>query len=295
MSLKKQVRTLVSLIPARIARRILYFHRFGKFPNVTEPSTFQEKLNVRILYDRRELLVMASSKVLSKEYAASRKISNLEIPRTLWHGTDLNEIDGCVFSTPWVLKPSHRSGGVTLGQGCEFRLRDLKSSQIDLLREREYKRSKLWAYKEAPRELILEERLGNSGESPEDFKFFVFDGNVELVQVDSGRFGAHTRVLYGPEWVPRSETFVVPRGTPVPCPAKFQDMKRVAEALGAEFDFVRVDLYLVDKTIYFGELTVYPGGGLSPWPRHLDSEMGDRWVLPVGLPRRSMVSRLRRA
>ena len=45
-------------------------------------------------------------------------------------------------------------------------------------------------------------------------------------------------------------------------PENFSLMLEYAEKLSSEFDFVRVDLYNIAGTIYFGELTFSPNGGL---------------------------------
>ncbi|MFS2242858.1 ATP-grasp fold amidoligase family protein [Microbacterium sp. OR16] len=283
MSFSSLIRRLIAALPAPAARRLLYLHRFHRFPNTRFPRTFQEKLNVRILRDRRMLLVEASSKVLSKEYASSKNIPGLRIPRTYWHGRNIGDMHGRELDFNWVLKPSHRSGGVELGLRGKFDVSALRYAPEKLLREREYRTSKLWAYREAPRELLLEERIGGPEESLSDYKFFVFDGRVQMIQLDSGRFGSHTRVLYTREWVPRPEAFGVPRGTPQAPPPILTKLLDIAEALGEDFDFVRVDLYVWEGEVYFGELTVYPGGGLSPWPEKLDAEMGSHWILPQSL------------
>ena len=36
--------------------------------------------------------------------------------------------------------------------------------------------------------------------APLDYKLFVFDGRVELIQVDSGQFTEHRRRLFSPAW-----------------------------------------------------------------------------------------------
>lgn len=58
-------------------------------------------------------------------------------------------------------------------------------------------------------------------------------------------------------------------------------MIELAEKLGAETDFVRVDLYHVDGRIVFGELTSFPAGGDSPFdPEYFDGEFGAHWTVP---------------
>src|SRR5699024_1396792 len=127
-----------------------------------KPSTFQEKLNHRILYDRRGLLITASSKVDSKTYVSDLRIPSLEVPRTYWHGSDLNEL--AEYSAPheWVLKPSHRSGAVFFGSAGRVPVHNYHKELKQCLQEREYKTNKLWAYRHVRRELILEERLSST-------------------------------------------------------------------------------------------------------------------------------------
>jgi hypothetical protein len=44
-------------------------------------------------------------------------------------------------------------------------------------------------------------------------------------------------------------------------PAKWKEMIDIASQLSKPFDFVRVDLYYVNNTIYLGEMTFTPGAG----------------------------------
>lgn len=58
-------------------------------------------------------------------------------------------------------------------------------------------------------------------------------------------------------------------------PQNFDEMKRVAAQLSAEFPFVRVDLYNVNGSVYFGELTFYPSSGYGKFhPDEFDLELG---------------------
>ena len=57
-----------------------------------------------------------------------------------------------------------------------------------------------WAYKGVPPQLLVEPMLGDGREPPEDYKLFTFDGQVYAIQVDTGRFTAHRRSFYTPDW-----------------------------------------------------------------------------------------------
>jgi hypothetical protein len=56
-------------------------------------------------------------------------------------------------------------------------------------------------------------------------------------------------------------------------------MVHIAETLGQETDFVRVDLYDIDGRVVFGEITSYPAAASQHlYPESL--ELGQYWTLP---------------
>lgn len=126
--------------------------------------------------------------------------------------------------------------------------------------------------------------MDGRGEVPDDIKFYMFHGNCRLIHVDSNRFQSHTRVLYDQHWnfLPVRSNRKAP-GVATEKPPELERMLQIAERLAVGFDFVRVDLYLVNGRIYFGELTHYPVGGMGPFdPVELDFELGSHWVLQPG-------------
>jgi hypothetical protein len=55
----------------------------------------------------------------------------------------------------------------------------------------------------------------------------------------------------------------------------------LAQRLGADTDFVRVDLYDVGGCVVFGELTSFPAGGDVPFdPESFNTEFGRPWTVP---------------
>jgi hypothetical protein len=124
---------------------------------------------------------------------------------------------------------------------------------------------------------------GPDGGIPDDFKFFVIHGICRYVQVDVARFGARTHDFYRATW----EHLPVSGGhpwadPPRPRPVHLDEMMALAETLGADTDFVRVDLYDLPDRIVFGELTSYPGGGDGPFrPVRFDTEFGRHWTVPT--------------
>ena len=59
-------------------------------------------------------------------------------------------------------------------------------------------------------------------------------------------------------------------------------MREIANKLSSDFPFVRVDLYLVDSKIIFGELTFYPWSGYVGFdPDSFDFQLGNFFKLSL--------------
>ena len=60
-------------------------------------------------------------------------------------------------------------------------------------------------------------------------------------------------------------------------------MIQLAEILAEDFKYVRVDFYVVEGNIYFGELTFYPCNGFGVFkPEEMDFKFGR--MLDLGIP-----------
>ncbi|MGY2078791.1 ATP-grasp fold amidoligase family protein [Modestobacter sp. SYSU DS0657] len=268
---------VVDRLPLPAKRGVLFRRAHGRWPPRV-PRTFTEKVNWRVVHDRRPLIGQLGDKLAMKAYAAV-VLPALRIPRVLWTGTDVAGLAGADLPGRWVLKPNHGTMRVHLGGGRPD-VEQLRRVTAGWLDEPLYRTRGEWVYSQARRVLLVEEFLG-AGEPPADVKLLVFGGRVRLVQVDTGRFGDHRRRLYTPDWTPVDVDEEVAPGPVTAPPASLDELTQVAEALGAAFDFVRVDLYDVDGEVWFGELTPYPGGGLDRFDPALDAQLGAAWQLPA--------------
>ena len=276
-------RKLISRLPLPLLRHAFHLTMIHKLGNFRQPRTFNEKVNWRILYDRRDRIVAVCDKMRMKEMArAAYPGAQLRIPETYWYGTDLRDAPDLAGLPPWVLKPNHSSGHALFGP-------DPQTSVADLLEQTRvwWKRTPVelgeWGYGEARPLLLLEERIPTPDDAPPtDYKFFVFDGRVELVQVNRGRFDDQTATFLDADWNRLPVRWRIRPVAEEPRPAELDTMLEVASTLGADWDFIRVDLYAVDGVVWFGEFTPYPGGGLLRYtPKHFDVEQGLHWQLPA--------------
>jgi TupA-like ATPgrasp len=264
------------------------------------PTTFNEKVRYRMATDRREILTTFSDKVGVRDYVRER-VGDHVLTR-LYEVTSAPEtLVRSSLPREFVLKASHGSGGMILVGDHVPRKNRLPRPPVglkwfhvhpdslewqrlvDICRHWLWLRFAphvAWAYSKVKPRILIEELLLSDGQVPKDYKFFVFGGNVELVQIDQDRFVEHRRNLYSPRWERLDAEYVYPRGSSDPKPAKLGEMIAVAESLGDQIDFVRVDLYNIGERIVFGEITAYPEGGSGPFdPPELDAKLGALWQL----------------
>lgn len=287
---------LARLAPLTLQRHILFWLSHHKVGNFRNPSTFSEKINWRVIHDRRDLIRLTCDKLYAKQQAEKLGIA---VSATLWYGEDLSDLAGKPLPERWVLKPNHSSGLVAFGEGTAPDLRALKSLTRHWLRKATPARDGEWAYTEARRAFLVEEMLGTGRSTPTSYKFFVFHGEplfVHVISVAEEQFsqwrmseGAHwppgeaAMRFYTPDWTPlAAQLATFPLAAAEPPPPDLPAMLEAARKLGGDFDFMRVDLMSDGKKFYFGELTPYPHAGLTPFtPREFDMELGSHWTLPT--------------
>ncbi len=275
-------RKLIGLLPLPLLRHAFHLTMIHTPGNFRQPRTFNEKVNWRILYDRRDRIIAACDKMRMKEMArAAYPGAQLRIPETYWYGTDLRDAPDLAGLPPWVLKPNHSSGHALFGPDPQTDVTALLEQTQDWWTRTPVELGE-WGYGEARPLLLLEERIPTPDDAPPtDYKFFVFDGRVELVQVNRGRFDDQTATFLDADWNRLPVRWRIRPVADEPRPAELDTMLEVASTLGADWDFIRVDLYAVDGVVWFGEYTPYPGGGLLRYtPRDFDAEQGLHWQLP---------------
>jgi len=269
------------------------------------PRTFRDKVRYKMLRDHRPLLVTFADKAAVRAHVAA-VVGEHYLPVAYAIVDDPGALQESALPREFVVKPTHGSGAAIVVSDSapeharlpaepdswvyrnvrpEFAARDdiVRISRGWVAQLYGQGPNREWAYGYVPRRVIVEELLaGAGGGIPDDYKFFVFHGKCAFVQVDTGRFGRRTQDFFQPDWrhVPLSggPPWAVPEP---PKPSGLAEMIEVAERLGSDTDFVRVDLYDVDGRIVFGELTSYPAGGDSPFdPESFNDEFGRPWTVP---------------
>ncbi|MEP7350162.1 MAG: ATP-grasp fold amidoligase family protein [Sphingorhabdus sp.] len=255
---------------ARIS--LIYFWRHGRLPDLANPATFTELVQWRKLHDRDPRFPVFADKLTSKAIVADRIGPEWVIP-TYWHGTELPVEPE--WKPPFVVKARHGCNqSIFVFTGRE-NWRDVRRKSRRWMRNDYGFWLDEWLYRQIPRGILVEPFIGNSAKLPIDYKFYVFGGRVEFIQVHLDRAGRHRWILFDRLW----QRVSAPSADDPAPPSTVVQMISAAEELGREFDYVRVDLYEVNGKPYFGEMTFYPGSGYDRFdPVSLDAVIGKYWL-----------------
>ncbi|WP_462177879.1 ATP-grasp fold amidoligase family protein [Pseudoalteromonas gelatinilytica] len=276
--------SLLSKLPLYLRIQILYYRRFRRLCNFSSPQCFTEKLQVKKVTDRDNLLTVAADKIASKLFV-KELVDDIYIPKTLWSASSAEEIDYLNLENlpvDYVYKANHTSQTIEIIKDSKH----LSKSKMKALAKVWLKHDQSgslgeWAYENIEPKVFIEEFLDFGGKEPDDYKLFVYHGKVHFIQLDSDRFLNHKRNMFDRDWEELGFSFSHSRKLPIPPKPPFlEGMIEIAERIGANFDFIRVDLYWYNSQITFGELTVYPGAGFEKFPSiEWDRKFGEPWKI----------------
>lgn len=256
---------------------------FGYKPNIKNPKTFNEKLQWLKRNDRTALHTQCADKYAVREFVKDKIGEKYLIPLH-FHTSNLRDIKPeNIPDFPVIIKSNHDSSGGSI-------ILDKKSTNWTVVRNKLYKSFKInyfdkkkeWQYKNIKPRVIVEQLLQHEdGSIPFDYKFHYFNGELAFIQVDIDRQIEHKRNLYDKDWNFLDVEWAYKNGPPVPKPSCYEKMKEISKILAQGFYHVRVDLYTLNDSIYFGEMTFHSESGFGPFnPPEWDLKFGNMLSLP---------------
>lgn len=267
-----------------------YLHlKNGAFPpslNLTYPKTFNQKiiwLKLFVRYSNAPILV---DKILAKEYVKERIGQDHVIPNIAIFDS-AEDIDFNALPDSFVLKANHGSGwNIICHNKDNLDIPVVKSKLNNWLKTNYYAIGKEYQYRNIKPQILCEEYLPNTVENPlVDFKFFCFHGVPHFLQVDLDRFSNHTRNFYDIRddgWILMPFTTLYPIGSnKITRPDCLEEMLQIAAILSKDLIFSRIDLYVHNNRVLFGEITLHHGGGFEPFlPKEYDYYLGQFIRIP---------------
>ena len=224
---------------------------FGHPLDWQNPRTLNEKMNWMKLNVRDPLQCIVADKYAVRAHIAAKIGEKYLIP-LLKKYDRADDIRFAELPTAFVLKVNHGSGQnwIVKDKSKEDERR-VRRQFREWMATSHYAASREWPYQGMKPVLVAEELLvDEDGAIPSDYKFHCFGGKVATIQVDLDRETAHRRNFYDLDW--KLQPFIWteweddrpswPNGPAVPRPEGLAEMIRVAEALSADFPYVRIDL-----------------------------------------------------
>ncbi|CAM2916135.1 ATP-grasp fold amidoligase family protein [Rariglobus hedericola] len=252
--------------------------------NLINPKTFCEKIQWLKLFNQDPLVTLCSDKVAVKNYVREKLGRDICIP-TLKTFRSVADFNLAEMPPKFVLKLNNGSGAMLFYEGphsfSEARIKELIEDWLGPTFSY-YAQNYEWAYRYIQPTMLVEPLVPGLGKL-DDYKFLCFHGEPKLLYVATRISGVLHVDYFDLEWnrLPYRRGSNAPIPYAVARPEKFAEMCAVARTLSADFSFVRVDLYYHEHQVLFGELTFYPGNGISPFkPDHVEDELGALLHLP---------------
>ena len=252
--------------------------------NLDNPKSFNEKLQWLKINNHNPKYTQMVDKVAFKEYIAKEIGSEFVFP-TLGVWEKYEDIDFDKLPDKFVLKCNHDSGSIVVVEDKNkidyVAVKDKLTSRLNV---NYYWASREWPYKNIQRKIIAEPYLvDETGTELKDYKLFCFNGKVRMIQVDYDRFVEHKRTLYDTDWNRQNFTLGFPtdKSVEIDKPDELEEMIQLAERFSEGIPHVRVDLYIINHQVFFGEFTFFHGGGYEKFtPDIWDYTLGDMIILP---------------
>lgn len=282
----------MSLIPARMRYRLT---------GVEPPTEFKRRMEDRLqrwyhgkdphpnpALQRRRLSVAAlANKSAMRAYAQQM---NLPLPVRYSEANDVDGLDIPALPQRVVIKPDNLSStkGVLLFDG---ETEVFSGDTVPISERGAYVKRRLdpvLLAKPATR-LIAEEFLTDVDPGkviPRDFKTFVAGGRTHVIKVvdRNGKAGTTMERYYRRTWKPyRDLQYSNSLARPISRPERYEELLELSDRIARDIQcFMRLDFYITQRGVVFGEVTSYPNAGNKHTARgsRVFCELMDRYPDP---------------
>lgn len=276
-------------IPDKAMLKLQYRIKTGRKLDLKNPQRYTEKLQWYKLNYKNPLMIPCVDKYDVRSYVESKGLGHI-LNECYGVFDRVEDIDFDALPSRFVLKDTLGSGGNSVILVKDKNTMDLEAVKKQLqkwVNENHRIRSggREWPYYTGKKHRIIAEKyLMQMDEDLLDYKFFCFDGKVELCYIIGERkVTPHGKIAIVDNEYNLLEAISWPQE---PCqklpsmPSNYAEMKEIASILAKSFPHVRVDLYSIEGEIRFGELTFYGASGYQVFqPDDFDYVLGRKFEL----------------
>lgn len=265
-------------VPDEMYLKILYRLSLGKKCNLKNPVLYNEKLQWLKLHDRKPEYARMVDKHEVRSFISETLGEEFLIPS---YGVfnSFEEIDFSKLPDQFVLKCTHDSGSVEICKDKNaFDKKGAEERLTAAMGKNYYNTYREWPYKNVKPRIIAEKfMVDESGDDLKDYKIMCFNGKAKVIEIHENRFTegkSHTQTFYDREWnkLDIAQDCSLPTKETKEKPEKLDDMLELSEKIAKDMYHVRIDWYLVNGQIYFGEITFFDGSGFEPFKNEKDEE-----------------------
>lgn len=267
--------------------RYRYREDVGGELDLDHPKTLNEKLNWLKLHDIHPEYGRFVDKYQVKQYVKETVGEQYVIP-CLGVWDNAADIDFDSLPDKFVLKATHDSGGrVICTDKSKLDINEARETLQRLIDTEYYNISREYPYKYATKRIIAEpyiESLGNDDHL--EYKLTMMNGKMKMFTVCHGKahgmFSERTNDHYDENGnIMPFYAFYKNADPHIPMPKESKEMIEIAEKLAGDIPYVRVDFYIDNGQILFGEMTFFTWGGFIIFtPKEWDLKLGEMLKLP---------------
>lgn len=284
--LRFKILSLLSFIPDKTMLKLQYRIKSNRKLDLANPKRYTEKIQWYKLYYRDPLMKQCADKYLVRDYIKSKGLEGiLNELYDVFDGPDDIKLDN--LPDCFVLKLSN---GSSTNYVCKDKskcdLNKIKQLFKDFEAQSKSSAGREWVYSDGKPVIVAEKFLedpSNLNNELCDYKILCFNGKPEYTICVCGRYTEYYHhVVYDSNWNKVNvEIGDTTSAVDYKKLEKFDEMMEIAKVLSEDFPAARIDLYLIDGKIYFGEITFFPWSGYMEFtPDSFDYVLGEKFILP---------------
>lgn len=265
-------------ISPKASLKVLFRIKQGYKLDLENPTTYNEKLQWIKLYDKNPLMPICCDKYAVRSYVESKGCGEI-LNELYWEGSDPEGIPFDELPEKFVVKVTH---GSTFNIICTDK-DTLDRNQV-VEKCKKWLKAKFlpcygeWFYGVEKPRVIVEKFIESTDDAQlRDYKVFCFNGIPKAICVDTDRFTKHKRDLYDTDWnrIEDGNMGFPESKRNFEKPGCLNELLLYARKLSAPFLHARVDFYITNDKIYFGEITFTNGAGFDKFSNYdFDKRLG---------------------
>ena len=275
---------ITNFIPDSIFLKLKYKLAIGNKLDLNNPKTFNEKIQWLKINDKKDIYTKMVDKYEVKKYVADI-IGRKYIIKTIGVYDSFDQINFNELPNQFVIKCTHDSGGLIIVKDkSKLNIKETGAKINKALKKNYFYSCREWPYKNIIPRIIIEEYMEDETyKELIDYKIMCFNGEPKIIFTCSERYKKGLKVtFFDMNWNRLNFKRHYPTSNEkIEKPTNYAKMIELSKKLSKNIPFIRVDWYEINKKLYFGELTFYPGSGFEEFtPSEWDRKLGDMLELP---------------